>query len=192
MGSIILIDIGNSFARVQIVSEQAAKQAAPWYNILISPSENSIAKAADFYFGFLGFILTVVTLVVATKAKRAAEDARIKVDKYDIFAEAAKLTIVLTSVIRDPPPAQWSTILDCLADSRDFLVDAEIAVAKHDEKLAARLRGSAALNKRMISQIDGAQAGKGSHPDHDDLLKALRKVSDNIKDTQRVLRDQLL
>lgn len=167
-------------------------KATSQWQWLSDPTSIWWLKAADFWLSALGFVITVITLIVAVKAKQAAQDAKIRVKQYDAASGSTNALVLVTNMFDSTDRGDWKSVNRSLADVRQSIISIHKIINAEDGKLNGDLKRASRNLQKLILALDAAENGQALHPDKVEMKQTLRKLEDTLRDAQRHLQEQIV
>lgn len=165
--------------------------------MLSDPTSFWLLKAADFWFGAIGFLLTLATFVFGwLKLRNVQEEVsnvKARFARYDAVFEIAEIIRLYDDISfeLDAMSSNWRLVASDLAKVRRMGSKIELVVRGADEDLAKEIKRNWNKAEKFISAIDGSFLHKNALPDEDMVKRFLRSASGTMVTARHILEESI-
>lgn len=166
-------------------------------NFLFDPTSYWLAKAADFWMGFFGFVITVLGFGVGLhrlrKVQAEVEAVKSRFAQYDAVFESMEIITEYDGILNrlDRNPIDWRSISYSMVAIKRSSPRIEAALKGANAELATEVRRGYRGLEKFIQTIDSANTGDGDFPEQVKFRRFLRLATENMINSKRCLEELL-
>ncbi len=171
--------------------------------LLTQPDAFPAAKAADFWFGALGFVITIVGFALAwlklsrvQEASKAAEkalnDFRFRVQRYEATSDISVARYALNTILKTADVNIPKDMADLLSDISQAIGRIMPVVSASNGELGKALAKTKTSIERTIGRIEDASYNDGVGVNAANLRKLARNALDILHTSHQLLQERSL
>lgn len=169
---------------------------------IADPTSVPFWKAADFWFGAIGFVITIIGFRVGLKRLRAVEAAssaataavlafKFKVRAYDAAKDAAEAQYALQSALRHLDGPAWLHVQTSLDDATSAMKRVSPQLQQPPPRMSARLKQFHSDIDKIIISIDQGIRDPERLPDIADVGRLIRSYREYVSEIQQIMDQSL-